>query len=76
MDMQMPSMDGLEATRRLRADQLLATIPVIAFTAMAMPNDQARGTAAGVDAYLSKPVSLSHLQSTIERFLSVPEHSA
>lgn len=76
MDMQMPSMDGLEATRRLRADQLLATIPVIAFTAMAMPNDQARCTAAGVDAYLSKPVSLSHLQSTIERFLSVPEQSA
>jgi PAS domain S-box-containing protein len=71
MDMQMPSMDGLEATRRLRADQMLAAIPVIAFTAMAMPNDQARCTAAGVDAYLSKPVSLSHLQSTIERFLPV-----
>lgn len=73
MDMQMPSMDGLEATRRLRANQMLAAIPVIAFTAMAMPNDQARCTAAGVDAYLSKPVSLSHLQSTIERFLSVNE---
>lgn len=73
MDMQMPSMDGLEATQRLRADQLLSAIPVIAFTAMAMPNDQARCTAAGVDAYLSKPVSLSHLQSTIERFLRVEE---
>lgn len=73
MDMQMPSMDGLEATRRLRADQMLAAIPVIAFTAMAMPNDQARCAAAGVDAYLSKPVSLSHLQSTIERFLRVDE---
>lgn len=73
MDMQMPSMDGLEATRRLRADQMLSAIPVIAFTAMAMPNDQARCTAAGVDAYLSKPVSLSHLQSTIERFLRVDE---
>jgi CheY-like chemotaxis protein len=72
MDMQMPDMDGLEATRRLRADQMLSTIPVIALTALAMPNDQARCAAAGVNAYLSKPVSLSHLQSTIERFLVAP----
>lgn len=72
MDIQMPAMDGLETTRRLRADQMLSTIPVIAFTAMAMPNDQVRCSAAGVDAYLSKPVSLNHLQSTIERFLVTP----
>lgn len=69
MDMQMPDMDGLEATRRLRADTRLSTIPVIAFTALAMPSDQARCSAAGVDAYLSKPVSLYHLQTTIEQFL-------
>lgn len=69
MDMQMPDMDGLEATRQLRADSRLSNIPVIAFTALAMPSDQARCSAAGIDAYLSKPVSLYHLQSTIEQFL-------
>jgi CheY-like chemotaxis protein len=69
MDVQMPGLDGLEAMRYLRAEADFAQIPIIALTALTMPGDRERCLAAGANDYLSKPVSLKHLVSTIEMHL-------
>lgn len=68
MDIQMPTMDGLEAIRRMRADTQLQRIPVIALTALAMPEDRERCMAAGAADYLTKPVSLKLLLSLIGNY--------
>jgi PAS domain S-box-containing protein len=69
MDIQLPGMDGLEATRRLRADPDFRTVPIIALTALAMRGDRERCLAAGATDYLSKPVSLKKLVQMIEEYL-------
>ena len=69
MDVQMPVMDGLEATRRLRRLPDFATTPIIATTAFARDEDKTRCLAAGVDDFLSKPFSLHTLRECIERHL-------
>lgn len=76
MDVQMPEMDGLEATRLIRlpgTGVLHRRIPVIAMTAYAMQGDRERCIAAGVDDYVSKPVSLQALAAIMEKWL--PEES-
>ena len=55
MDIQMPGIDGLEATRRLRADPATAQLRIVALTALAMKGDEARILDAGCDGYIAKP---------------------
>jgi len=73
MDIQMPGMDGLEATRAIRQDPVSANVPIIAVTALAMPGDRARFLEAGMDDYLSKPYRLKELRQLIMNHLQIPE---
>jgi CheY-like chemotaxis protein len=68
MDIQMPGVDGLELTRRLKADMATREIVVIAFTAYAMKGDQARMLAAGCDGYLSKPIDVALFAAQVRAF--------
>jgi two-component system cell cycle response regulator DivK len=65
MDIQLPDIDGVEALRRLRADERTASIPVVALTAQAMDGDRERFVAAGFDGYVSKPVNIVELCATV-----------
>ena len=65
MDIQLPGMDGLEASRLLKADAATRHIPIYALTAFAMKGDEERIRAAGCDGYLSKPVSYKDLLATV-----------
>lgn len=65
MDIQLPGIDGLEATRRLKADEVTRAIPVIALTALAMKGDEERIRAAGCDAYVAKPLAYHDFLATV-----------
>jgi CheY-like chemotaxis protein/signal transduction histidine kinase/CHASE3 domain sensor protein len=69
MDVMMPAMDGLEATRRIRTDARFKTLPIIAITAKAMKDDQEQARAAGMTDYLAKPIDLDRLYSLLRVWL-------
>ena len=74
MDIQMPVMDGLEATRRIRSSEnpLGRTIPILAMTANAFLEDMQKSKEAGMDEHLSKPVDISALEQVVKRFRVTP----
>ena len=75
MDIQMPGVNGLEATRQIREDPEISSIPIIALTALAMPGDRERTLEAGANEYMSKPVSLRALVQTMEGLLARPDET-
>jgi two-component system cell cycle response regulator DivK len=70
MDIQLPGIDGLELTRRLKADPATRDIVIVAVTAYAMKGDQAKALAAGCDDYITKPIDTRALPETIARHLA------
>src|SRR5713226_5495052 len=78
MDVQMPEMDGFEATAAIRERERATgdRLPIVAMTAHAMKGDEGRCLAAGMDGYLTKPISPKSLFDTLEKHLSQPGRSA
>jgi CheY-like chemotaxis protein len=70
MDVQLPGTDGLELTRRLRADPRFADLPIVAVTAYAMARDEQAAYAAGCNAFVSKPIDTRALGDLVLKLLS------
>ena len=69
MDIQLPIIDGYEATRRIKGSAELKSIPIIAVTSYALSGDQAKARAAGCDGYVSKPFSPRELLARVREYL-------
>ena len=70
MDVQMPQVDGMEATRRIRDSEAGQAIPIVALTAHALVGDRDRCTDAGMDGYLTKPISIDQLRDALARWVA------
>jgi two-component system cell cycle response regulator DivK len=75
MDIQLPGLDGYEATRRIKANPALRHIPVIAVTSYALSGDDVKARAAGCDAYVTKPFSPRALLAKVREYLPAGESS-
>lgn len=71
MDIQLPGMDGLEATALLKQDEATRSIPVIALTALAMKGDEERIRAAGCDGYIAKPIRYQEFLESVKKQLAL-----
>ena len=69
MDVQLPKMSGLDATRILKADPQTSKIPIIVITSFALSGDREKAAAAGADSYLAKPYSPRELLALVRKFL-------
>ena len=76
MDIQLPKMDGLQATALLKADPATRAIPVIALTALAMKGDEERIRAAGCDGYVCKPIRIHEFLATVSAQLAAAKPAA
>jgi CheY-like chemotaxis protein len=76
MDLQLPGLDGIEATRRLKADPATRMIPVIALSAHAQDSDEARAREAGCVGYIAKPIRLSRFPQQVGSYLAGKEGAA
>ena len=70
MDIQLPGMDGLELTARLRLNPALADVPIVAVTASAMRGDEERALAAGCDGYVAKPIDTHTFPAIVQAHIS------
>ncbi len=70
MDLQLPGLDGLEATRQIRADPALKDVPIVAVTAHAMKGDDEKALAAGCDGFVAKPIQVRDFVATVRKFLA------
>jgi CheY-like chemotaxis protein len=70
MDVQLPGMDGLELTRRLKADPATRGAVILAFTSYAMKGDEEKALTAGCDGYISKPIDTRRLPEVVRRYLA------
>ena len=71
MDIQLPEVSGLEITERMKADEELRSIPIVAVTAFAMKGDEEKIRQAGCDGYMTKPISIGLFIQTVERYSSL-----
>ena len=74
MDISLPGMDGLDATRALKADPTTRQIPVLALTAHAMKGDEEKARAAGCTGYMTKPIDTRAFSTTVARLLASGSH--
>jgi len=76
MDIQLPGLDGLELTRRLKADPATQDIVIVATTAYAMPGDELKATEAGCDGYMTKPLDIHGLREVVSKHLEQVQNHA
>ena len=72
MDIQLPGINGIEAFKQIRGDAKTAKVPVVALTASVTPTDRSAISAAGFDAFISKPINLKEFLDTVKRLVEAP----
>ena len=74
MDIQLPGMDGLTATKLIRKDPVIKEIPIVALTAYAMEKDKKEAMAAGCIGFIAKPIDTRSFVNTVSKFILDPAH--
>jgi CheY-like chemotaxis protein len=75
MDLSLPKLDGLSATRQIRQKRGLKTIPIVAVSAHDSPESRTEALAAGCDEYITKPIDFDHLNALLQRFVPTSKNS-